>query len=354
VSNATSSYDFGKKQLNVIVDEDKAKKYYLTVNQIAQTVRNVFKGGVATTIKPLKAEEEINVVVRFKEDERNRLDVFDEILIPNSKGNLVKLKSVAKIEEGEGIYLINHLDGKRVLYITGQVDNKNATSREVNLELQDKFKDLAAGHLGYSIVYSGEFEDQQKSLKNLITSYVFALFLIFILLVAMFRSLVQPFIVMMAIPFGIIGVILSFWVHDMISTQVFASDIGRPLNFFALMGLVGLTGIVVNDSVVLVDFVNRLRKKGKDRRQSLIEAGRIRLRPVIMTSVTTIGGLVSVAYGIGGGDPFLKPMALAIVWGLVFSTFLTLIGIPIIYAIVDDLTLKVLHRSTVKRNNNKT
>ncbi|VAX35684.1 hypothetical protein MNBD_UNCLBAC01-1181, partial [hydrothermal vent metagenome] len=342
VSNVNTSYDFGKKQLRVIVDEEKAKKYFLTVGQVATSVRNVFRGGVATTIKPEKAEEEIDVVVRFPEGARNDLNVFEKIFIPNSKGNLVKLTSVAYIEESEGVYLINHLDGKRVLYVTAQVDNKNATSLEVNHELQKKFKDYGNNYLNYSIFYSGEFEDQMKSRKNLLTSYAVALFIIFILLVAMFRSLVQPFIVMSAIPFGIIGVILAFWVHDMILPQ------GRPLNFFALMGLVGLTGIVVNDSVVLVDFINRLRLKGKDRMQSLIEAGEIRLRPVIMTSITTIGGLVSVAYGIGGGDPFLKPMALAIVWGLTFSTLLTLVGIPCIYAIIDDIMEKVFHRHMVK------
>ena len=109
---------------------------------------------------------------------------------------------------------------------------------------------------------------------------------------AVFGSLLQPFIVMTAIPFGIIGVLIAFMAH------------GRPLTFFALMGVVGLTGIVVNDSVVLVDFINKLRKAGNDRRDSLIEAGRVRLRPVLMTTITTIGGLLSVAYGIGGGDPF--------------------------------------------------
>ncbi len=343
VSDITTSYDFGKKQLKVVVDEEKAKKYFLTIGQIATTVRNVFKGGVATTIKPEKAEEEIRVVVRFPEAERNRLNIFEEILVPNSKGNLIKLSSVAAIEESEGVYLINHVDGKRVLYVTAQVDNKNATSLEVNRELQKTFPDGAQGEFGYTVQYGGEFEDQQKSATNLMRSYLFALFLIFILLVAMFRSLIQPFIVMIAIPFGIIGVILAFWVHDMILPT------GRPLNFFALMGLVGLTGIVVNDSVVLMDFINRHRREGSDRRESLLEAGVVRLRPVIMTSITTIGGLVSVAYGIGGGDPFLKPMALAIVWGLTFSTALTLVGIPCLYAIVDDLTEQFFHHSLVRK-----
>ena len=122
------------------------------------------------------------------------------------------------------------------------------------------------------------------------------------------------------------------------------------MSFFALMGIVGLTGIVVNDSIVLVDFINRLRRQGKERRESLIEAGKIRLRPVIMTSVTTIGGLVAVAYGIGGGDPFLKPLALAIIWGLLFSTILTLIVIPCIYALFDDFSEKVLHHKMLKEN----
>jgi len=351
VTDVNISYDFGKKQLKVNVDEEKAKKYFLTISQIARTVRNVFKGGVATTIKPNKAEEEIDVVVRYPPEYREDRNVFKKILIPNARGNLVPLNSVAKIIESEGVYKIDHLDGKRVLYVTAQVDKKNATSLEVNHELQKEFKNAADDYLGYTIEYGGEFEDQKKTSRNLMVSYAFAMFLCYIILVAMFKSLIQPFIVMTAIPFGIIGVILSFWIHDIVMINYLGSDLGRPLNFFALMGLVGLSGIAVNDSVVLVDFINRLRKKGKPRRDSLIQAGQVRLRPVIMTSVTTIGGLVSVAYGIGGGDPFLKPMALAIVWGLVFSTVLTLVGIPCIYAVVDDFTSKILNRQLITNGN---
>ena len=112
-------------------------------------------------------------------------------------------------------------------------------------------------------------------------------------------------------------------------------------------GWINDLNIVVNDSIVLVDFINRLRKQGKDRYQSIIEAGQIRLRPVIMTSITTIVGLIAVAYGIGGGDPFLKPLALAIIWGIFFSTILILITIPCIYALTDDFTEYVLHRHMV-------
>ncbi len=338
VEDITTSYDYGKKQLRVVVDEEKAKRYSLTIGQIAASVRNAFQGGIATTIKPSKAEKEIDVLVRFPEEYRDDEKAFERILVPNRKGNLIPLTSVAKIEESEGIYLIRHLDGKRVVYVTGQVDDEKETSLSANLKIRKEFANISEKYLGYTLKYSGEYEDQMKSFKNLVTSFAFALCIIFIILVTMFGSLIQPFIVMMAIPFGIVGVIIAFLAH------------GRPLSFFGFLGLVGLTGVVVNDSIVLVDFINRLRKKGKERRESLIEAGKTRLRPVLMTSITTIGGLVSVAYGIGGGDPFLKPMALSIIWGLFFATGLTLIGIPCIYAIVDDFSKKVLHHSTVKQD----
>jgi len=336
VTDVEVGYQEGKKQFKINVDEEKARKYYLDVAQIASSVRAAFKGRIATAVKPLKAEEEINVVVRFHKETREDISAFEQIFIPNRFGNLVPLTSVADVVEEEGIYAINHLDGKRVIYVQAEVDDKHITSLEVNQLLREQFKNITKDHLGYTIKYSGEFEQQMESRKNIVSSFLLAIGVIFIILTAMFNSLIQPFIVMLAIPFGLIGVILAFLAH------------GKAMSFFGLIGVVGLTGIVVNDSIVLVDFINRLRKEGKERRESLTEAGRLRLRPVIMTTLTTIGGLVSVAYGIGGGDPFLKPLALAIVWGLLFSTALTLIIIPCIYAIFDDFTENILHRHMVK------
>ncbi|MDP8213291.1 MAG: efflux RND transporter permease subunit [Candidatus Zapsychrus exili] len=336
VSDVSSNYELGKKELRIVIDEEKAKKYFLTVDTIAATVRYAFKGGVATTVKPLKAEDEVEVLVRFPKTSRNDREDFQKILISNSRGNLVPLKSVAKIEEENGLYAITHLDGKRVIWVTGDVDGEDASSFGVNLELKKKFKDVPEKYLGYTLKFGGEYEEQKETQANLLFSLFVALCLIFIILTAIFGSMVQPFIVMTAIPFGFLGIIIAFMAH------------GRPITFFALMGAVGLTGIVVNDSVVLVDFINRLRKSGKGRRESLIEAGKTRLRPVLMTTITTIGGLLSVAYGIGGGDPFLKPMGLAIIWGLFFATGLTLIVIPCIYAIIDDISEKMLHHGTVK------
>ncbi|MFA5060613.1 MAG: efflux RND transporter permease subunit [Candidatus Omnitrophota bacterium] len=336
VSDVDTSYQFGKKQFRVVIDESKANQFGLTIGDVAAAVRNAIKGGVATTIKPLKADKEIEVLVRFPEDKRRDRDVFNKVLVPNNTGKLILLTAVARVEEIEGVYIIGHMDGKRVITVTGEVDGKNATSLKVNQLLQKKFEDISQRYPGYGVKYSGEFEDQLESMGNLLRSFLFALFLIFIILTAMFKSLIQPMIVMLAIPFGIVGVILAFLIH------------GKPLGFFAFMGLVGLAGVVVNNSIVMVDFINNLRREGHDRRSSILEACQVRLRPILMTTITTIVGLITVAYGIGGSDPFLKPMGLALVWGLFFSTLLTLFLLPCVYAMVDDIALKILHKSTVK------
>jgi multidrug efflux pump subunit AcrB len=332
VSDIETTYTFGKKQLRIRIDEAMTKRFSLSVDEVARAVSIAFRGGVATTVKPEKAEEETAVRVRFAKEARAGLAAFEHVRVRNRTGQLVPLLSVAEVVEDDGIFQINHLDGKRVIYVQANVNQEIATSLEVNRLLQREFADMSAQYPDYTVKYSGEFESQMESQKNLLTSFTIAFLIIFMILATMFNSLVQPFIVMLAIPFGLIGVVFAFYLH------------GRPLSFFGMMGVVGLTGIVVNDSIVLVDFINRARGSGKRRRHSLIQAGKMRLRPVIMTSLTTIGGLVSVAYGIGGGDPFLKPMALAIVYGLLFSTVLILVMIPCVYEIIDDLVLKVTRR----------
>lgn len=342
VSDVTSDYEKGRNEIRVIVDEDKAASSYLSVRDIAASIRYAFKGGVATSIKPTKAEEEIDVLVRFPEDLRNQKKTFEKILIPNKFGNLIPLNKVAHLEDKLALASIRHQDGKRVVTVRAEVDNKNITSLKANNILASKFKDIPAKYPGYSIEYGGEQEENIKSTRSFLRAFGLAFFLIFMILAATFNSVIQPFIVMMAIPFGLIGVIWAFFFH------------GLPISFFMLMGVIGLNGIVVNDSIVLVEFVNNLRRKGTERRKSIIQAGQLRLRPVLLTTITTALGLAPTAYGIWGGDPFLKPMALAIVWGIICATVLTLIVIPCIYAIIDDIGLRIMGHATVSKNNNKT
>ena len=338
VKDIVSSYNYGKQQLNVVIDEVAAGRYMLTTKDIAATVRAAIRGAIATKVKPNKADEETNVLVRFVESARNKKDVFAGIFVENTAGNLVPLSSVASIQEQKGIYQINHLDGKRVITISADVDIRKSSSQKVNEDLQNEFKNIANQYPGYSIKYGGEFEDQQESQRNLMFSFLFALFFIFIILTQEFKSMTQLFLVLLTIPFGIMGVPHAFFLH------------GRPISSFALLGVVGLAGVGVNSAIVLLDCINRLRIDGMGIDEALIQAGRLRIRPVLMTSTTTIGGLLSVAYGIGGGDPFLKPLGLALVWGLFFATALTLVAIPCLYKIFDDLSQKILHHSLVKIN----
>lgn len=333
----------GKEEIRVSIDREKATQAALTVGQIARTVRAVFEGGIATQIKPVKAEEETDVTVKFSKKDVRHISAFEDILIMNKFGNLIPLKKVARIEKVPGTTTIHHLDGKRVVTVSSNIDTDKITSMKINNLLSRKFADISRKYPGYSVKYGGEQEESIKSLRSLIKAYIYAFLIIYLILASFFKSLVQPFVVMLAIPFGLIGVVFAFLVH------------GLPLSFMAMLGIVGLNGIVVNDAIVLVSFINKLRAEGMERKQSIIQAVQIRIRPVILTTVTTVGGLSTVTYGIGGKDPFLVPMALGICWGLLFATILTLVIIPCIYSIIDDITLKITHHpsliQTIKLNN---
>ena len=327
ISSITDSYDLGNKQIEIIIDENKATKAYLTNSDIAYAIRAGIWGVVATTIKRSKAEEEIKILVRLPEEQRNNLEVFKKILIRNKFDNLIPLGSIAKIRYPERIRSIKHFNGKRFISVTADVNRKYITSLKANELLRKKFKNLSLDYPGYSLHFAGENKETIQSLQSLFRAFIIAVLLIYLILATLFNSLVQPFIVMLTIPFALIGVVFSFLIHL------------EPLSFLAILGLVGLCGVVVNDSIVLVDFINRLRKRNKD--HPLIEvvkqAGKLRFRAVLLTTLTTVLGLATVAYGIGGLDPFLRPMALSISWGLLFATFLTLVVIPCIYLISEDI-----------------
>ena len=338
VTDITSDYEVGKGEIRVVINDDEAARSYLSVKEIASSIRSAFKGGKATSIKPTKAEEEIDVIVRFPETLRNKKETFDKIFIPNKFGSLIPLKKVARLEHRTSVTRIRHLDGKRVIAVRAGVDTKKITSSKTNQLLAKEFKDISKTYPGYTIKYGGEQEENVRMVRSFVKALSIALFLIFLILAANFNSLIQPLVVMMAIPFGLIGVIWAFFFHQL------------PIGFFMMLGVVGLNGIVVNDSIVLVEFINNLRRKGVDRRASIIESGQLRLRPVLLTTITTALGLAPTAYGIWGDDPFLRPMALTIVWGIVCATLLTLIVLPCIYAIIDDITLKIAGHTTVKKD----
>jgi multidrug efflux pump subunit AcrB len=324
------NFEEGKREQKIFVNEKVAAIAGISVFDVATTVRACYKGAVATKIK--KTDEEIDIRVVFPESYRMKLTSLNHISITNKIGNLVPLKNIASFKSARGISEINRQAWKRAVKVTADIDEhaKDVTSVYVNGLLMDKFKNIGSEYPGIFIDYLGEFKDTQESMQNLAKSFLIAIFIIYIILVALFRSLMHPFIVMNIIPLTFIGVVWSFFFHNM------------PLSFLASMGIVGLAGVVVNDSIVLIDFMKNAQATGLSPLEASIQACAKRLRPVFLTTITTFFGLLPTAYGIGGNDPFLKPMAISLSWGLAFGSFITLFATPILYNMFADLRKKIL------------
>ncbi len=323
VSDIEDDYTEGKDELRVVIDSKKAKKLFLTTRDVAYAVRYGFEGGVSTVIKT--TDEEVDVVVKFPEERQKSLESFESILIPNKYGKLIPLKNVARLEKVPGISSIKHLDRKRVISVTANVDEKAITSKKLNGLIKKKMKPLMIKHPELTFTFGGENEDTKESMKSLAFAFVWGLLIVYLILASTFDSLIQPSIIVTSVPFGIVSVVFIFFLHR------------QPLSFFAIMGAIGLAGVAVNDAIVLVEFINNLRERGITGRESIIEGAKLRVRPVLLTTITTVLGLMPVAYGIGGSDPVIKPMALSLSWGLIGATISTLIVIPLIYDILDEL-----------------
>ncbi|WCL47838.1 efflux RND transporter permease subunit [Leptospira sp. GIMC2001] len=314
----------GKDEVRVYVDESLASFAGVSVIQIATAINTAYQGTVATKIK--RADEEVDVRVRFPQAFRNSLDSLKNIFVNNLAGNLIPVSKLIRYERSPGRASINHLDGKRLITVTANLDESVVTPREANAKAIKLSKNIIDKFPGYTSRFSGENKDTEESLASLGRAFLVGLLIIFMILASLFRSILQPFIVMSAIPFSIIGVIIAFAFH------------GESFSFLAFLGVVGLAGVVVNDSIVLVDCANGIRNEHPEKSiyEILIETGSIRLRAVVLTTVTTVLGLLPTAYGIGGKDPFLVPMALAFGWGLVFASVITLIVVPVFYRILFD------------------
>lgn len=330
VSDIKDSYEIGKEEIRVKVDEKAAARAHLGVEDVAFAVRAAFEGVLATTVK--KSDEEIDVRVRYPDELRYREGALEKVMIPNGRGDLIPIVAVATFESTPGINAIHHYDRKRTIVVTAVVDEKKATSVGVTKSVQDHFRDVAREHPGVSISFGGEWEETQESLASLKIAMVAAALFIFLVLAFQFQSLLQPIIVMIAVPYGFVGIVWAFLFHM------------EPKSFLAMVGAVGLAGVVVNNSIVLIDFINKAKVDGMTLREAIVEAARIRFRPIILTTITTVFGLLPTAYGIMGADPFLEPMALAIGWGLLFATACTLTVTPCVYAVVDDMRVWILRK----------
>ncbi|MCI5073101.1 efflux RND transporter permease subunit [bacterium] len=331
VRDIRDDFEPGKKEVQVILDEKNIARASLSPITVAQTVRAAVDGDLTTVIK--EGEDEVNVFVKLDENLNQSYTTLNDLYVQNPFGFQVPLSRLVSFQEGQSVSQIKHYDFKRVVGLSANIDEDVTSSKEVNDIIRNKYSDLGQQYFGYDLFFGGEEKDTQESLDSLMRAAILALMMAFFILAAAFNSLSQPLLILLAIPYGLFAAIYALKFH------------GEPLSFLAFLGLIGLSGVTVNDSVILIDYINQKRKTCEDRLEAVLIACKTRLRPVILTSVTTVLGLAPVAYGIGGNDPFLKPMALTMTWGLAFGTILTLVLIPCAYLTLDSISSVFKKRS---------
>lgn len=315
-----SSLERGRPELVIKVDRQKATLYGLSSSQIAQMVNTAVSGSVATKYKI--DGDEVDVVIKSDENLVDDIYKINNLLIPSPSGALITLGDVAKVDKTTGPVTIVRDNQVREVTISGEIYGK--ATGTVNREIQQKLTQLNIPE-GYSIEMGGEQEQMMEAFQDLILAFLLAVVLVYMVMAAQFESLKQPFVVMFTVPLSLIGVLLALFITR------------RRINITSLIGIIMLAGIVVNNAIVLVDFINQLREKGIPRNEAIIKAGPMRLRAILMTTLTTILGLVPLALGLGEGGELMAPMATAVIGGLTLSTLLTLVVIPVVYTIFEDL-----------------
>jgi multidrug efflux pump subunit AcrB len=334
VSDITDSREGGKDELRVVLNDRRAGFAGLTASDVASNIVFAVDGNEASKIR--RGTDEVKVKIRLNEEQRPSQQEILRLEVLNRAGRNVLLGSVATLEVRPGQAFIEHYNHRPAIQITAQVDKVNITSEEANKAIVEKFKDIDQRHPGYELIYGGEAEETARSMRSLAKGFIVALAIDFVILASLFGSYAQPLIILIfTVPIGLVGVVYALILHNM------------PASFMAMLGVVAMTGVVINNAVVLINFINERRKTTGNLQEAVITAGAERLRAIWASSITTLLGLFPTAYGWGGNEPFVAPMALALAWGLAISMPMTLILIPMAYVILDDATRAVTRRLTV-------
>ncbi|MBH0230618.1 efflux RND transporter permease subunit [Halobacillus yeomjeoni] len=324
VTNAVSSTDEGRPEMQIDVNREKASQYGLSYQQVIGQVRLAFSGQIATRYR--NGTDEIDVRMILPEEERQTISDLESMPIQTPAGGLVPLATIAELNQVQGpVSLLRENQQPQVNVEAELLDRDLGSATEaVREELESlNFPD------GYSYEIGGEAQDMQEAFGDLSLALIFSLFLVYAVMAVQFENFLFPFIIMFSLPATIIGITGGLFVT------------GIPFSLPAFVGIIMLAGIVVNNAIVLVDYINILRRKSYDRFEAILEAGPNRLRPILMTTLTTVLGMVPLAIGIGRGAEAQQPLAVTIIFGLTVSSFFTLILIPVVYTYFDDLSNKI-------------
>ncbi len=322
VFDISDSFRAGKREIRLELDP-RAESLGLNLEALARQVRQGFYGAEAQRIQ--RGRDDVRVMVRYPLEERETLASLEDMRIRTPSGAEVPFSFAGRADFGRGFATIRRIDRRRVLNITADVDPGVVTANEVVGDLQaNVLPEILAGYPGINSSFAGEQEEQRQTFQGLFEALGVALIVIYALLAIPFRSYLQPMIVMSAIPFGLIGAVIGHRV------------VGLNLTMLSLLGLIALTGVVVNDSLVMVDFINRRLAAGMRVHEAIRDAGAARFRPIVLTSLTTFVGLLPLLLERSFQAQFLVPMAVSLAFGVLFATAITLVLVPSLYAILND------------------
>lgn len=318
VTDPDRSIRSGKPEMRVVVDREKASRLGISTAQIAMTLRSLVDGDVATKLR--QSEKEIDIRVILPPEQRNNFSDLAAMNILTPAGVAVPLSSIASLQEGVGPTQINRQNRERVAILTA-----NIVDRPLGDIVEDLNKKLADYPLppGYKIEQRGDVEMMGEMFFNMILVLVIGVIFIYIVLGSQFNSFLHPFTIMLALPLAVVGALLAIFLT------------GQRLNMMAMVGIILLMGIVTKNSILLIDYTITLRKRGMSREEALLHAGPVRLRPILMTSAAMIMGMLPAALGVGEGAEWRQAMGISVIGGLITSTLLTLLVVPVTYVVVD-------------------
>lgn len=336
ISDAKIDDVFGDEEILLRIDYEKVARLGLSLQEIGATVRAAIAGQILGDVN--LNNREVDYFIRFEDKDRRNMNQLTSLKIADRQGNLIPLGQLTRFEPSAGMPQIKRYDYRRAKTVTAGLDDNVTTSVAANQFVKEQFAAMQAQYPDVTLTFGGEGENTNESFASLLQALILSMVGIFALLVLIFRSYIRPFIIMTTIPLGLVGMSLAFYFHQ------------RPISFLAIIGIIGLGGIIVNSGIVLISFIEQMREETtKSLHEILVSASSQRLRAVIVTSLTTVSGLLPTAYGIGGTDDFIIPIALALAWGLTSGTILTLVWVPCAYAILEDFTelrIRLMQRLT--------
>ncbi|MBC8438745.1 MAG: efflux RND transporter permease subunit [Deltaproteobacteria bacterium] len=319
----TDNFRPGKMEKRIHIKKG-AESLGITMADIAMQIRQAYYGDEVLKIQ--RGKDDIKVMVRYSQKERESEASIDELRIRTRDGREIPLNQVADIEMKQGYSTILRVDRKRIITVISDINEDVANAREIVEDLKKNYLDTLVNRFpGVTYDLEGQAKRTEESINSLKLGFSLAAMVIFLLLASQFRSYIQPVIIMTAIPFGLIGAIIGHYFMSLDITMI------------SIFGIVALSGIVVNDSLILIDFINSKVRQGSGVFDSVIEAGQNRFRPVLLTSVTTVAGLFPLLLETSFQAQFLIPMAVSISFGLIAATILTLIFVPSLYAVINDM-----------------